>query len=79
MLTRGDMNVLEQQWAHLELAEQVVLSVITRFVACAHRPLCGLRRALVRGIIHCDQLAQRQAPFLNKYASVAYIELTRTH
>lgn len=78
MLTRKDVRFLAEQFGKCDLSQHVVLSVLTRFVASSYRPLGSLGKIFCRGMIKSDQLLQRWLPFVTNFASIAYIQLTRT-
>lgn len=77
MLTRSDVQFLERVFGHIALDKHVVLSILTRFVAGPSGPMGKTRKALCRGMISADEVLQRIAPFVKRYASVAYIRLIR--
>lgn len=78
MLTRKDLRFLEHEFGSICLDHFYILSTFNKLIACKRDYVMGMRKRLCMMLDSFDVFILRIFPFLSRYASICYVELTKT-
>ncbi len=78
MLTRHDLDFLKGVFGDLKISQCAVFSTFSKLIAGNPQQITGIRKMVCIMLDSFDVLICKKFSFLNKYASVGFLELTKT-
>ena len=78
MLTKSDLESLEREFGIIRLDHFTVFSAFSKLIARKRQQIVGIRGRLCMILDSFDVFVLKILPFLSRYASVCYMELTKT-
>lgn len=78
MLTKRDLEFLKHEFGSIRLDHFSVFSTFNKLIARKRWQIVGIRRELCMIFDSFDVFMLKILPFLSRYASVCYLELTKT-
>jgi len=78
MLTKKDLKFLELEFGSIRLDHFNVFSAFSKLIARKSQQIVGIRRGLCMMLDSFDVFMLKILPFLSRYASICYLELTKT-
>jgi 2-polyprenyl-3-methyl-5-hydroxy-6-metoxy-1,4-benzoquinol methylase len=78
MLRRADVAALEAAFGELRVTHHSVISALSRLVADTHRPISAPASQVSLFLLRLDRIALARAPWLERFAACAHLELVKS-